>query len=150
MATLRMATPVVAMLTVIPAVATVDGHVAWPRRVAITTWPRAPCLSGPQCPNRLPISRPTPEITLWIMSPTPDPDGAVADSSPVAPSVVAPGLARLGAPAVESSSEAAVARSVRGPWAGWSRSAESALDAESSWDRPSHRPTVLNAVPTGP
>jgi len=31
-----------------------------------------------QRPNRPPIDRPTPEITLWIMSPTPDSDDAVA------------------------------------------------------------------------
>jgi len=73
-----------------------------PAAAATTTWPPAAPQWTSQRPNRPPISRPTPEITLWIMSPTPDPDDAVEDSSSLAPSLEAAGLSGLGAPAVES------------------------------------------------
>jgi hypothetical protein len=118
------------------AVAMVMAALVWPRRTCGHTC-RWPCRG--QWPNRLPISRPTPQTTLWIMPPTPEADDeaddVVADLPAAVPSPPAPApadLICLGIAVVES----CVAE-------------ESLLDG-ASWDRPSHRPTVLNAVWTGP
>ena len=95
----------------------------------------------------MPSIRLTPEKTVSIMLPMPEVDGVFEELSEVEPPVLA-GLTCLGPALVGSWSEAVAARS---EWDGPARCVllvESLLAGLSV--TPSHRPTVLKAVPIGP
>jgi hypothetical protein len=95
----------------------------------------------------LPSIRLTPEKTVSIMLPMPEVDGVFEDLSEVELAVLA-GLTCLGPALVGSWSEVVAA------WSEWAGPAGCVLLVESllvgSLVSPSHRPTVLKAVPTGP